>query len=99
NEIISFGYKYQSTMNTDNFEALKNMGIVVNNTVVKNNLNIDATANASVQLYDITGKLVRTAKIENGSQAIDLSGLNSAVYIAKFKTEDNRATQIKIVKN
>lgn len=98
-ELLSFYYRYEPTAGVDNFEALKNMGIVVNNTVVKNTLNIDATVNASVQVYDTNGKLVKTAKIQNGTQAIDLSELNTAVYIAKFMTVDNKSTTLRIVKN
>ena len=98
-ELVSFTYIYAPTAGVNNFEALKNMGIVVNNTIVKNALTIDATVNATVQLFDTNGKLVKTAKIENGTQAIDLSEFNAAIYIAKFMTVDNRSTTIKIVKN
>lgn len=98
-ELVSFTYVNQSTAGIDNFEALKNMGIVINNTVVKNTLTIDATVNATAQLYDTNGKLVKTAKIQNGTQAVDLSELNTAVYIAKFMTVDNKSTTIRIVKN
>lgn len=98
-EIVSFTYIYDATAGINNFEALKNMGIALNNTVVNNTLNIDATINSSVQLFDINGKLVKSAKVEIGSQAIDLSELNSAIYIAKFVTSDNRSTTVKIVKN
>jgi hypothetical protein len=98
-EMLSFFYRYEPTAGVDNFEALKNMGITVNNTVVKNTLNIDATVNAGIQLYDTNGKLVKSAKVENGSQSIDLSELSTAVYIAKFLTQDNKSTTIRIVKN
>ncbi|MEE1897592.1 T9SS type A sorting domain-containing protein [Flavobacterium rakeshii] len=99
NELVSFTYIYSPTAGVNDFETLKNMGITVNNTVTNNSLNIDATVNATLQVYDINGKVVKTASIENGFQTIDLSSLNSAVYIAKFMTEDKKSTQIKIVKN
>lgn len=99
NELVSFTYIYSPTAGVNDFETLKNMGITVNNTVINNSLNIDATVNATLQVYDINGKVVKTASIENGFQTIDLSSLNSAVYIAKFMTEDKKSTQIKLVKN
>lgn len=98
-DLLTFTYKYQPELGVNDFAALQNMGINVKNTVVKNQLDIDASLTATMQVYDINGKLVKTADIANGSQSVDLSALNTAVYIAKFTTAENKTSQIRIVKN
>lgn len=95
----TFSYVYSPTASVSDFSALQNMGITVKNTVVKNQLELTATQNTSLQLVNINGQAVKTAAVKAGSQAIDLSGLSSAVYFARFTTDKNQTAQIKIVKN
>ena len=97
--VVSFTYRYEPTAGLTDLEGLKNMGLVINNTVVKNGLDITATQNANVEIIDLNGKTVKKAAIANGSQSVDLSGLSAAVYIARFATEDNKVSYIRIVKN
>jgi len=97
-DLISFTYIYSPLAGTNDIKGLQQLGIDVANTVVKDALNVNATANASLQLFDVTGKLIKTSAIKAGSQAVDLAGLTSSVYFARFTTEQNKAAQIKIVK-
>jgi len=97
--IRNFSYRYAPTASINDFNSLQNMGITVNNTVVKNTLNITANVNAKLEVYSVSGQSVKKSAIANGSQAIDLSGLSAGVYIAKFATEENKIAQIRIVKN
>lgn len=96
--LLTFNYVYQPTMGVDDLTSLNNMGITLENTLIKNNMNVSATQKATMEVYDVTGKLIKTATIKEGSQAIDLSGLNAAVYIAKFTTDGNRVSSTRIVK-
>jgi hypothetical protein len=95
----TFNYIYSPTANLTNISALQNMGITVKNTVVKNQLEINATVPATLQIININGQIVKTVAVKNNDQAIDLSGLTSAVYFARFTTNDNETAQIKIIKN
>jgi len=97
--LVNFTYKYQPTAGVKDLAGLKNMGLSINNTVVKNALNIDATVNAAAQVYDINGRVVFTGNVVNGSNALNLSGLSTGVYTARFKTADNKTAEIKLVKN
>jgi len=97
--LITFTYIYSPTAATTDFASLQQMGISVNSTVVKNTLDITSSQNAKLELINISGQSVKKAAIVNGSQSIDLSGLSSAVYFAKFTNEENKTAQIKIVKN
>jgi hypothetical protein len=98
-DLISFSYKYEPTAGVNDFESLQNMGINVKNTVVKNQMDVTANQNATMQVYNINGQLVKTAAITNGSQSVDLSTLSTATYIARFTTAENKTSQIRIVKN
>lgn len=97
--IISFTYKYDATASITDFNALEQMGIVVNNTIVKNTLDITANQNAKMQIVNINGQIVKSTAVVNGSQSIDLSTVAAGVYFARFTTEENKTAQIKIVKN
>jgi hypothetical protein len=97
--IITFTYKYDATASTTDFNSLEKMGIVVNNTIVNNTLDVTANVNAKLQIVNINGQIVKNTAIVNGSQAIDLSTAATGVYFARFTTEENKTAQIKIVKN
>jgi len=95
----TFSYVYAPTAGLTDFSALQNMGITVKNTVVKNQLEVSANQTATLQVININGQVVKTFAVKNDNQVIDLSGLTSAVYFARFTTQQNKTAQIKIVKN
>lgn len=96
--LLSFSYVYSPTANVNDIEGLSNLGINLKNTVVTDVLQLDSSITANVELFDLNGKKVQANTIKNGYQTLDLSALTPSVYIAKFTTEDNRTSQIKIVK-
>ena len=97
--VVTFTYKYQPEMSLEDFTNLQNMGITVNNTLVKDLFNINSNVNAALQVYSLNGQLVKNADVKTGAQSFDLSVLNTGVYIARFTTEENKTSQIRIVKN
>ncbi|GGB68974.1 hypothetical protein GCM10007424_06170 [Flavobacterium suaedae] len=96
--LLSFSYVYNPTAGVNDIEGLSNLGINLKNTVVTDALQLDSSIAANVEIFDLNGKKVQAAAIKNGYQTIDLSALTSSIYIAKFTTEDNRTSQVKIVK-
>lgn len=98
-DLISFTYKYQPTTSATDFEALKNIGITLDSTVVNSQLNVTANTAATLQLFDVNGKKVREAAIIEGNQNLDLSALSNGVYFANFATANNKLSGIKIIKN
>lgn len=99
NQLISFNYVYDATAaSTSDFEALQNAGIVLKSTVIENNIEVDAQQNTSLELYNTNGQLIKSIKISTGNQSIDVSSLSAAIYIARFTTEDNKTSQIRVVK-
>jgi hypothetical protein len=99
--LFTFTYIYDKnfTAGTADFASLKNIGITLNSTVVKNSLDVTATQNAKLEMFNINGQIIKTAAITNGSQSVDVSGLSNGVYITRFTNEENKTSQIRVVKN
>jgi hypothetical protein len=97
--LLTFNYKYSPAASASDFSALQNMGITLSSTVVKNQLDVTANTAATLELYNINGQIVKKATIAQGTQTVDISSLSSAVYFAKFTTQNNKTSQIKVVKN
>ena len=95
----TFSYKYDTNLSIDDFSSLQNIGITVNNTVVKDYLSIDSNISGTISIYSINGKHIKNAQLITGSQSYDLSSLSSGVYVAKFTTQENKSSTIKILKN
>jgi hypothetical protein len=95
----TFTYRYSPTAGLNDFTALKNAGISVKNTVVKNGMELTANQNAKLALYSVNGQLVKSAAIVSGTQSVDMSYVATGIYIARFTTTDNKTAQIRIVKN
>ena len=98
-ELLDFYYVYDATAGVTGFDGLQKLGLTVESTIVKNSLNVNATQNASLQLFDTTGKLVKMATIKSGKQEIELSALSTGIYMAKFTTADSKTVTVKVVKN
>ncbi|MGQ2983420.1 T9SS type A sorting domain-containing protein [Flavobacterium sp.] len=99
NEVVAFSYRYSSTASTADLASLQKMGISLGSNIVTNALDITATQNAKLELFNINGQAVKTAAITSGSQSVDASVLAAGVYIARFTNEENKTSQIRIVKN
>ncbi len=66
---------------------------------VIDNLNITYNKNIlSVQIFDLTGRMVKSIQPNSENVSINLTDLSTAMYIAKVKCEDNSQTEIKIFK-
>jgi hypothetical protein len=98
-DLRSFTYQYIPTMGISDLTSLTDMGITVNNTIVKDALSINASQPATMDVYALDGKLLHSTTIAEGSQSVDLSGLSAAIYIAKFTNRDNQSSTIRVVKN
>lgn len=96
--LLHFNYTYQPTASVDGVNGLHQMGITVNNTVVNSNLGVNATEAAKLQIYSITGALVKSAVINSGSNNVDLSAFANGMYIAKFATAEKSGV-VRIIKN
>jgi len=60
---------------------------------IKYNRNI-----TDIQIFDLSGRMVKSLQPNTDMVEINLRELSSAMYIVKLKSEDNKQTEIKIVK-
>lgn len=95
---ITFTYLYSPTAAVTDINGLKNMGLNLGNTLVTGTLELDATVTGEVQLFDMNGKLLKSANITTGRQSIDVAGFTNGMYFARF-TAGGKKADIKIVKN
>ena len=83
-----------STLGTSDFDLVQNISIYPNPT--SNAIAVSSTSNVlSLEIYNLLGKRVLIAKNNN---KLDVSNLNSGIYLVKIQTEKGNITK-KIIKN
>lgn len=55
------------------------------------------TGNTTLQLTDLTGKIIQTIKVDNEKEVLDISTLSKGVYVLRF-FDDTYSQSIKLVK-
>lgn len=98
-DIVNFSYRYSATASVNDFTALQNMGITLGTTLVNSQMDITSLQNAKLELFNINGQLVKTVAINAGTQSVDTSAIESGMYFARFTNEENKTSQIRVVKN
>ncbi|HPW97672.1 MAG TPA: T9SS type A sorting domain-containing protein [Flavobacterium sp.] len=95
---ITLTYRYNPNLNTSGFSSLNNAGINISSTLVKSQIEFDATSIGTAQLYDLNGKLVNNINFVSGYNTINVSNLNKAVYVLNFTTQDGKNASVKVIK-
>lgn len=85
-----------STLSTNDFDLNTKLSIYPNpsNSI----FNIDIDANASIELYDIVGKKLKSDKIVTGTSQLDLSNFGSGIYLLKVTNESNQTKTVRLIK-
>ena len=95
---ITFTYRYAPNLSVSTLEGLTNLGISVTNTVVADDFLFSAAAKGNLALYNLNGQLVSELNFTEGAQAINLSNLNTSMYIARFTNAEGVSSNVKIIK-
>lgn len=96
---VSFTYRYSATLSNQSFSnQLSTLGVSLKSNIVTNSLEIEASKNTQMSMYDINGKLVREQNLNSGSHSIDTSILNSGTYILSFRNNEGQTATSKIIK-
>lgn len=86
-----------ATLGNSDFENVTSITIYPNPST--GIFNIVSQQNASVEIYDLLGKLVYSQSLVSGTNSIDISNFNAGVYLLKA-TDANGNTEIhKLIKN
>ncbi len=96
---ITMTYRYDPSLSNDEVNQLQTNGVIVKSTVVENNLELDVLKSSTMEIYDLSGKMVNNTKLVYGVQSIDVSNLATGAYIIKFKnTQENYTGTQKFIK-
>ena len=93
---LTITYRYDPDLGLDAVQA--QLDITLETTVVKNTIALSSQEDATMQVYDINGRLMQTNEVVTGSQNIDVSGLSSQLYIVNFEGVNGKSQSIKILK-
>lgn len=95
---VDVTYRYDPNLSTDEINQLQTAGVIVKSTIVDTELVLDVLKGDSMSIYDVNGKIVYATKLNYGIQTIDVSNLNSGVYVINFTNAEGNSTTKKIVK-
>jgi hypothetical protein len=95
---ITFTYRFDSTLSLINLEDLTSLGIYVKNTIVSDEFSFTAANKGSVTLFNLNGQSIKELNFSEGSQNINLSNLNTSIYIARFTNSEGVSSNVKIFK-
>ena len=93
--ITNYEYSYIDIF--DSAEEIENSNVVVFPNPATDVITIEAADYQSVEMVDITGKVVFSSEIEN-SLNIDVKEINSGVYFVKLNGANGSLTQKVVVK-
>ena len=97
---VTITYRYNPTLNTAgfNWNSLSNMGIVLKSNVTSTALEIEAHQETTVDLYDVTGKVVGQKTLTSGLNSVDVSALQSGLYLLNFNNASGQRATMKFIK-
>lgn len=95
---VSFSYRFVSPLGVSDFTVLEQAGIQLKSNIISNNLEMMLDKNVEFVLYDVSGKAVLSQKAEIGTHIVDVSNLNSGVYILFFENKDGQTGSTRIIK-
>ena len=83
---------WQNALSVDTFDQTSEISLYPN-PVNTNTFYITTSSNVDVMIFDVLGKLVLTHKITRDVSDIDISDLNSGVYLVKINSENRTVTK------
>ncbi len=90
-------YRYQGPLSIDKRDKLSLMGIKVLNTVVNEFIGLEVQKNINYQLVNMQGQRISTGLLLNNTN-LDMSNLQSGVYLLNLSNEEGMFDTVKIVK-
>jgi hypothetical protein len=90
NTVDGIGY-HGDTASTSNY-TIENISMYPNPTN-GNTLNFNLTKDATVKIYNVLGKLVKTSEIQATNNMLDISSLVKGMYILKINSNNQFTTK------
>lgn len=90
-------YRYQGPLSINVRDKMELMGVKVLNTYVENYIGLEVTKEAQFSLTNLQGQIISNEKISNNNN-IDMSNVQSGVYLLNVSNNDGLSETIKIYK-
>lgn len=94
-EFRIFGNQPSAVLSNDSFNALSQLELYPNPTSNAFMLSVDAK---KVEIYSITGQLIKTENNSIANKEISISNLSKGIYIVKITNADNLSVSKKLIK-
>ena len=85
-----------SVLSTNNFDFTSNISVYPNPSSDVFSINSDSSA--TIIIYDLLGKTIKSVKIESGVSKLDLNGCSNGIYLMKVTNESNQTKTMKLLK-
>lgn len=92
---ITYQYTKPLAVNESSFEK---SGIQLQNTLVSDVLKISSRIDTPVQIFDMSGRQVKTASVTKGDNSLDIQNLKPGTYLFTFRTSEGKLASYKILK-
>jgi hypothetical protein len=96
-ENLNITYRYQGPLSIEKRDKLNLMGIKVLNTVVNEFVGLEIQKSANYYLVNLQGQRISSGILTNNTN-LDMSSLQSGIYLLNFSNEEGLSDTIKIVK-
>ncbi len=91
---LSITYNYDPALGVNDVNKLE---VSVYPTVTNSEVNVSLQENATVEVYDLRGRVVLAQALEAGNSKLNLSNLASQAYILKFTNQRGASQTTKVV--
>ncbi len=91
---LTITYRYNPLLGVDDFSKL---GVSISSTLIQNEMLVDSQEDLDLMVYDLQGRLVKNQKLSVGQHSINMSDLNSQVYIVQFKNIQGQSETYKVI--
>lgn len=94
---VTVTYRFNPNLNTQ-VNQLESIGVALKSNTVESQLDLQLGNNVQMELFDLNGRKVLSQNLDSGTQSIDVSNLQAAVYILNFTDEKGKKANAKIIK-
>lgn len=95
---VTFSYRYASALGVSNFNQLEQSGVILKSNIVTNEIEMIASKNVHYTLFDVNGKSLASQNITIGNHSLDVTNLNSGVYILSIENSNGQKSATRIIK-
>lgn len=96
-ETLNMVYQYDPDYLSVNGQNKAFEATIVNTMINNGELNVKTQKPVDMQIYNLLGKQVKTAKLDNGLNTVNVSNLSSQVYLVRFQNAHGQTKTQKVV--